>query len=76
MSSEGSPTTFDEERIVVAHLSSVLPSSLSYFDSRLNDIVYQLHRHFPTPEHANVGFYMTGSGSDEPFSVLMTGHDP
>jgi predicted helicase len=41
------------------------------FDSRLNDMVYQLHRLFPTPAHANVGFYNVGSGSAVPFSVLM-----
>jgi predicted helicase len=39
------------------------------FDARLNDMVYQLSRLFPTPNHANVGFYTTGIGSDKPFSV-------
>ncbi|WP_306796585.1 type ISP restriction/modification enzyme [Nocardia sp. XZ_19_369] len=44
----------------------------AYFDRKLNNTVYQLPRMFPTPEHDNVGFYITGTGSDEPFSVLMT----
>lgn len=34
-------------------------------------MVYQLNRLFPTPSHANVGFYITGTGADEPFSALM-----
>ncbi|MER7782246.1 MULTISPECIES: DEAD/DEAH box helicase [Streptomyces] len=44
----------------------------AYFDRKLNNTVYQLPRLFPTPLHENVGFYITGTGSDEPFSVLMT----
>ena len=43
-----------------------------YFDSQLNNMTYQLPRLFPTPEVENYGFYITGTGSDEPFSVLMT----
>jgi predicted helicase len=27
---------------------------------------------FPTPHHKNIGFYVVGTGSDKPFSVLMT----
>ncbi|MFH9010324.1 DEAD/DEAH box helicase [Streptomyces sp. NPDC017943] len=42
-----------------------------YFHSRLNDMTYQLPRLFPTAEHENFGFYITGPGADEPFSVLM-----
>ncbi|MDT3397095.1 type ISP restriction/modification enzyme [Streptomyces sp. B1866] len=42
-----------------------------YFHSRLNDMTYQLPRLFPTAEHENFGFYVTGPGADEPFSVLM-----
>jgi predicted helicase len=41
------------------------------FDARLNDMVYQLNRLFPTPNHANIGFYNVGNGSAVPFSVLM-----
>jgi len=43
-----------------------------YFDRQLNDMVYRLDRIFPTPDHQNVGFYVTGVGSDKPFSVLAT----
>lgn len=41
------------------------------FDAQLNDMVYQLNRLFPTPNHANFGFYSVGHGSAVPFSVLM-----
>lgn len=44
----------------------------TYFDRRVNDMVYQLASMFPTPHHANIGFYVVGAGSDKPFSVLMT----
>ena len=43
-----------------------------YCDRRLNNRIYQLGRIFPTPKLHNVGFYVTGVGSDKPFSVLAT----
>ncbi|MFF0461170.1 DEAD/DEAH box helicase [Streptomyces mexicanus] len=43
-----------------------------YFSQQLNQRTYQLGQLFPTPEHENFGFYITGTGSEEPFSVLMT----
>lgn len=42
-----------------------------YFNGQLNAMLYQLPRLFPTPQHPNLGFYVVGSGSDVPFSVLM-----
>ncbi|WP_211257154.1 DEAD/DEAH box helicase [Streptomyces megasporus] len=42
-----------------------------YFDRKLNNTVYQLDHLFPTPLHRNFGFYITGTGADEPFSLLM-----
>ncbi|MEC3894395.1 DEAD/DEAH box helicase [Nocardiopsis sp. LDBS1602] len=41
------------------------------FDRRLNDMVYLLPSMFPAPELENFGFYVTGTGNNEPFSVLM-----
>lgn len=41
-----------------------------YFNPRLNQRTYQLPSVFPVGVE-NVGFYITGTGSDEPFSVLM-----
>ncbi|WP_366181600.1 type ISP restriction/modification enzyme [Actinomyces timonensis] len=42
------------------------------FDRQLNDMVYRLYECFPTPAHDNLGFYVVGSGSDVPFSALVT----
>ena len=46
------------------------------FDRSLNDMVYGLYSVFPTPAHDNLGFYVVGSGSDVPFSVLVTDSVP
>jgi predicted helicase len=43
----------------------------TYFDRRVNDMVYQLPSMFPTPHHENMGFYVVGAGSDVPFSAIM-----
>jgi predicted helicase len=43
-----------------------------YFDQDLNHRPGKLSQMFPTPKQGNLGFYITGTGSDEPFSVLMT----
>src|SRR5699024_2712160 len=42
-----------------------------YFSADLNHRTGQLPRMFPTPRHENLGFYITGTGSEEPFSALM-----
>ncbi|MGW4336657.1 DEAD/DEAH box helicase [Rhodococcus koreensis] len=42
------------------------------FDRDVNCRVYQLPSMFPTPDHRNIGFYVVGSGSDVPFSAIMT----
>ncbi|MGC5365525.1 DEAD/DEAH box helicase [Streptomyces sp. DT24] len=63
--------TFDEERLFSAAYRPFTKQSV-YFSARLNDMVYQLPRLFPTPEHQNLGFYVTGLGSDKPFSVHAT----
>lgn len=49
-----------------------------YFDRKqqLNNTAYQLPAIFPTPRHDNIGFYVVGTGSDKPFSALMTKHIP
>ncbi|MGY6025956.1 DEAD/DEAH box helicase [Streptomyces spinosirectus] len=67
----GEKYAFDSERIFE---SSYRPFTreFAYFDRKLNNTVYQLPQMFPTPSHENFGFYITGTGTDEPFSVLMT----
>ncbi|MCF4139889.1 DEAD/DEAH box helicase [Streptomyces sp. Tue 6430] len=62
---------FSTERVTVA-MYRPFARQWVYFDSRLNDMSSQLGRLFPTSEHENFGFYITGTGSEEPFSVLMT----
>lgn len=42
-----------------------------YFNRALNDMVYKMPSMFPTPGSSNLGFYVVGSGSAVPFSVLM-----
>ena len=42
-----------------------------YFNRRLNDMVYTLPTMFPSPDKKNFGFYLTGMGSDKPFSACM-----
>ncbi|THV40694.1 damage-inducible protein [Glycomyces buryatensis] len=41
-----------------------------YFDNDMNHRVGQIPRIFPTVDHKNFGIYITGTGSEEPFSVL------
>jgi predicted helicase len=62
--------TFSEEREYIATYRPFAKQHV-LFDPRFNDRAYQLNRLFPTPNHANIGFYITGTGADEPFSVLM-----
>ncbi|MCC3324659.1 type I restriction enzyme EcoKI subunit R [Gordonia bronchialis] len=47
-----------------------------YFDKSTSDMVYRLPSMFPTPHHHNVGYYIVGTGSDKPFSVLATNRIP
>jgi len=43
-----------------------------YFDRQLNNRVYELPKAFPTLEHCNFGFVMTGIGAAMDFAVLAT----
>jgi len=47
-----------------------------YFDRHLNHERARMPSMFPTSAHSNVGFYLTGVGSDRPFSLLMTNEMP
>ncbi|NAS26580.1 DEAD/DEAH box helicase family protein [Herbidospora sp. NEAU-GS84] len=68
---KGTTYVFEKQRLFV---SAYRPFTKQHvvFDARLNDMVYLLGRLFPTSEAENIGFYITGTGSDEPFSVLAT----
>jgi predicted helicase len=67
--------TFNEGREHVAAYRPFTKQNV-IFDARLNDMVYQLNRLFPTPRHTNIGFYMTGMGALKPFSILMVDQLP
>lgn len=43
-----------------------------YFEQKLNDMTYQLPSMFPTPEHSNIGFAVTGSSSHYNFGLVAT----
>ncbi len=43
----------------------------AYFNRRLNDMVYQMPRFFPTPRHQNLAISVTGTGSSKDFSCLI-----
>lgn len=43
-----------------------------YFNADLNHRTGRLAALYPTASHTNLGFYLTGMGSDKPFSVHMT----
>ncbi|WP_228019164.1 DEAD/DEAH box helicase [Brachybacterium epidermidis] len=43
-----------------------------YFDRAYNDMVYRLEQLFPTRDHENYGFCMTGVSSHHEFSLLAT----
>ncbi len=67
---KGRRYAFDGQRLFTSTYRPFTKQHL-YFDSQLNDIVSQLPRLFPTPEHENLGFYVVGEGSAVPFSVMM-----
>ncbi|MBX7132606.1 MAG: N-6 DNA methylase [Fimbriimonadaceae bacterium] len=43
-----------------------------YFNRRLNEMVYQMPKIFPTPDHYNVTISVTGIGATKDFSALVT----
>ena len=43
-----------------------------YFHRDMNAMQYQLQSIFPTPVHANIGFYAIGPGATADFGVLMS----
>src|SRR5699024_5187509 len=67
--------TFEENSLT---LSTYRPFNKQkvYFNRRLNDMVYLLPSMFPSPEEKNFGFYLTGTGTDEPFSTCMVDQIP
>ncbi|GAA1691493.1 DEAD/DEAH box helicase [Glycomyces endophyticus] len=60
---------FNEHRVFEATYRPFVKQHV-YLTTETSDCVYQLERVFPEPDLGNVGFYTTGTGSEEPFSVL------
>ncbi len=71
----GQPVAFNPDSVTTGTYRPFTQQSV-YFDRFLNERRYQLPTMFPTPHHANVGFYVVGTGSDKPFSTLMTDRIP
>jgi predicted helicase len=71
----GKTITFDEDRIVPSIYRPFCRQAV-YFDRDLNHRPGKLPEMFPSPAHANVGFYNVGNGSAVPFSVLMLNSIP
>ncbi|MGW0067214.1 DEAD/DEAH box helicase [Streptosporangium sandarakinum] len=62
---------FDSQRLFVSTYRPFTKQHVA-FDARLNDMVYQLGRLFPTPESENFGFYINGFHATSEFALLAT----
>jgi predicted helicase len=65
------PLDFESSKIVVASYRPFFKQRL-YFDRSLNEVVSQLHKLFPTPNHENVVICVNGVGVKKEFSALIT----
>lgn len=61
-----------EDSSIVKGLYRPYTRQWMYFNRRLNEMVYQMPRLFPTPNHANLAISSTGVGSTKEFSSLIT----
>ncbi len=66
---------FDDDKLHVA-VYRPFSKQFVYFDGDLNHRVGQLPAAFPSADRANLGIYVTGIGTDKPFSVLATDRAP
>jgi predicted helicase len=72
---QGVEVTYEAGRVVLGNYRP-FNRQFVYFGPDLIHRPGKLRQIFPTPRHANVGFYITGTGADEPFSVLMVNTIP
>ncbi|MFE7598736.1 DEAD/DEAH box helicase [Streptomyces sp. NPDC057494] len=72
---QGKKITYDASRVVTGMYRPFSRQAV-YFDRDLNHRPGKLPLMFPTPDHENLGFYVTGMGSDKPFSVHTVSHLP
>ncbi|ULR52824.1 DEAD/DEAH box helicase [Streptomyces deccanensis] len=68
---QGKRVEYSPERVTTG-LYRPFSRQAVYFDRDLNHRPGKMPQLFPSPDHQNFGFYITGTGSEEPFSVLMT----
>lgn len=69
--SRNKPLKFDQSSVVKG-LYRPYTRHWMYFNRRLNEMVYQMPRFFPTPSHENVAISITGIGATKDFSALLT----
>ncbi|GAA0372728.1 DEAD/DEAH box helicase [Streptomyces blastmyceticus] len=72
---KGESTTFGADRVGRSIYRPFMKESV-YYDRHMNHERSQLPRLFPTPEHENLGFYVTGVGAAMEFSVLAVDSVP
>ncbi|RCG23380.1 damage-inducible protein [Sphaerisporangium album] len=72
---QGKKITYDADRVVNSAYRPFNRQAI-YFDRDLNHRPGKLPQMFPTPESENFGFYITGMGSDKPFSAHAVDHLP
>lgn len=61
--------THSQAALRIAHYRPFM-KQVAYFDRAMNDMVYRLPSLFPSPDHKNYGFTLTGASSHAPFSAL------
>jgi predicted helicase len=71
----GKELSFDESRIVRAMYRPFTQQWL-YYSRRLNEMVYQTPKLFPTTQHSNLVISATGVGSTKGFSALVVDEVP
>ncbi|AOV17821.1 damage-inducible protein [Acidihalobacter aeolianus] len=60
-----------EQNSVVMSIYRPFTKAWSYFNRRLNDMVYQMPRLFPTPRHQNLAISVSGVGVTKDYSCLI-----
>lgn len=71
LASKNSPVEVKKSRIYKSCYRPFSPMR-GYMEPSLNDRQYQLPSMFPTPEHFNIGFVVTGSSSHYDFSLFAS----
>lgn len=67
----GKSHSYRDEAIVTAAYRPFTKQSM-YFDRSLNDMIYQVHKIFPSTSCSNLVIGITGTGAQKPFSSLIT----